>query len=112
EVLLLAHCENGVGPQKTMAHFYDLLIRPLPEVLKSNGNAYTLYSHKAYKFAQMIQQLQAIHVHSSLADAAIARIHLTPCANPQALVNRWLSDNPQAKINVFDGANNLAIYTE
>ncbi|MGH7601704.1 MAG: lactate racemase domain-containing protein, partial [bacterium] len=78
EVLLLAHCENGVGPQKTMAHFYDLLIRPLPEVLKSIGNAYTLYSHKAYKFAQMIQQLQAIHVHSSLADAAIARIHLTP----------------------------------
>lgn len=112
EVLVLAHCENGIGPQKTMAHFYDLLTQPLSEVLRSIENAYALYSHKAYKFAQMIQQLQAIHVHSSLPDETIARIHLTPCADPQALVNRWLTQNPQAKINVFDGANKLAIYAE
>jgi nickel-dependent lactate racemase len=112
ELLVLAHCENGIGPQKMMAPFYDLLTQPLPEVLQSIENAYELYSHKAYKFAQMIQQLRAIHVHSSLPDEAIARIHLTPCAVPQALVNRWLSQNPQAKINIFDRANKLAIYAE
>ncbi|MCI0690599.1 lactate racemase domain-containing protein [candidate division KSB1 bacterium] len=112
EVLFLAHCENGIGPQKTMRHFYDLLTKPLPEVLQSIENAYELYSHKAYKFAQMIQQLQAIHVHSSLPDETIARIHLTPCADPQALVNRWLTQNPQSKINIIDEANKLAIYAE
>ncbi len=112
EVLFLAHCENGIGPQKTMAHFYDLLTKPLPEILNSIENAHEHYSHKAYKFAQMVQQLKAIHVHSSLSDAAIARIHLTPCADPQALVNHWLSQNPQAKINIFDGANKLALYAE
>jgi len=108
EILFLAHCENGVGPQ----HFYDMLMKPLPAVLKGIENAYELYSHKAYKFAQMIQQLRALHVHSSLPDEAVARIHLTPCADPQALVNSWLAKNPQAKIDIFDGANKLAIYAE
>lgn len=112
EVLFLSHCENGIGPQKTMAHFYELLARPIPEVLKSIEMDYELYSHKAYKFAQMIQQLRAIHVYSGLSNEAIARIHLTPCADPQALVNRWLAKNPPARINVFDGANKLAIYAE
>jgi nickel-dependent lactate racemase len=110
EVLFLAHCENGIGPRKTMAHFYDLLAKPIPEVLRSIENEYELYSHKAYKFAQMIQQLRAIHVHSSLPNEAIARIHLQSCSDPQALVNQWLAQAPQAKINVFDGANKLAIY--
>jgi len=110
EALFLAHCENGIGPQKTMAHFYDLLAKTIPEVLKSIEVDYELYSHKAYKFAQMIQQLNTIHVHSSLPGEAIARIHLTPCDDPQALVNRWLARNPQAQINIFDGANKLAIY--
>jgi nickel-dependent lactate racemase len=112
EVLFLAHCENGIGPQKTIAHFHDLLTKPIPEILQSIENAHELYSHKAYKFAQMIQQLRAIHVHSSLSDDAIARIHLKPCADPQALVNRWLTQNPQAKINIFAGASKLAIYAQ
>jgi hypothetical protein len=81
-------------------------------VLKSIENEYELYSHKAYKFAQMIQQLRAIHVHSSLPDEAVARIHLKPRADPQALVNRWLADHPHCRINIFDGANKLAIYAE
>lgn len=112
EVLLLAHCENGIGQQKTPEHFYDLLAKPLSEVLKNIENFYEPYSYKAYKLAQMIQQLQAIHVHSSLSDANLARIHLSPCADPQALVNRWIAQNPRAKINIFDGANRLAIYAE
>jgi nickel-dependent lactate racemase len=112
EALFLAQCENGIGPPKTMAHFYDLLAQPLPQVLKSIENEYELYSHKAYKFAQMIQQLRAIHVHSSLPEEAVARIHLQPCADPQALVNRWLADHPHRRINIFDGANKLAIYAE
>jgi nickel-dependent lactate racemase len=106
EVLFLAHCENGAGPQ----HFYDALTKPLLEVLKSVENDYKPGSHKAYKFAQTIRQLRAIYVHSSLSKEAIASIHLHSCAEPQALVNQWLAKNPPAMINIFDGANMLAIY--
>jgi len=108
EVLFLAHCENGVGPQ----HFYDALTKPLPEILKRIANDDKLDSPKAYKFAQTIQQLRAIHVHSSLPNEIIESIHFHPCAEPQALVNQWLAKNPQAKISVFDGANKPAIYAK
>ncbi len=109
EALLLAHCENGSGPK---AYFYDLLAKPIPEMLKSLEDDYKLNSKQAYKLAQMIQQLHAVHVHSSLSSEVIERIHLQPCADPQTLVNRWLAKNPQAKINIFDSASKLAIYTE
>jgi nickel-dependent lactate racemase len=112
EVLILAHCENGIGPRQTTAHFCDLLAKPISEILKNIEDHYELYSHHAYKFAQMIQLLRAIHMHSSLPNEVTARIHLMPCADPQALVNRWLAQNPQVKINIFDGANMLAIYAE
>jgi nickel-dependent lactate racemase len=112
EVLLLAACENGIGPQPAMAHFHDLLTRPVPEVLQRIEADYQLYSHAAYKFAQMIQQLAAIHVHSSLPNEVIKRIHLVPCVDPQKLVDDWLAKNPQAKINIFNGANKLAIYPD
>jgi len=108
EILFLAHCENGIGPQ----HFYDALTKPLAEILKIIETDDKLDAHKAYKFAQMIQQLRAIHVHSNLPDEAISRIRLQSCADPQALVNQWLTKSPQAKISVVDGANKLAIYVE
>ena len=108
EILFLAHCENGVGPQ----HFYDMLRKPLPEILKSIENDCARNSLAACRFAQLRQRLRAIHVHASLAPEAIARIHLTPCRDPQALVNSWLAKNPQVKINILDGANKLAIYAE
>jgi nickel-dependent lactate racemase len=109
EVLFLAHCEHGVGLK---ANFYGLLLRPIPETLKTIQDDYKLHSHQAYKFAQMLQPLQAVHVHSSLPNEMIERIHLQPCADPQALVNRWLMQNPQAKINIFAGASKLAIYAQ
>jgi nickel-dependent lactate racemase len=108
EILFLAHCENGVGPQ----HFYETLAKPLSEVLKNIANEYQLASHRAYKFSQRMQQLRAIHLHSNLPNDVIECIHLQPCAEPQALVNQWLTKNSQAKINIFDGANKLAIYSE
>jgi len=108
EILFLAHCENGVGPQ----HFYEALTKPLAEILKRIENDYTLDAHKAYKFAQTIQQLQAIHVYSSLPNAIITNMHLHPCADPQTLVNQWLAKNPPAKISVLDRVWQLAIYAE
>jgi len=108
EVLILTHCENGLGPQ----HFYNLLMKPLPEILKGIEDDYALNSQKAYKFAQMIQQFHEIHLYSILPSDAAARIHLQPCADPQALVNSWLAKNPQVKINIFDGASTLAAYVQ
>lgn len=106
EVLFLAHCENGIGSQD----FYNALTKPLAETLKRIETDDKLDSHRAYKFAQMIQPLQAIYVYSNLPNEIIERIHLHSCIEPQALVNQWLAKNPRAQINVLDGAQQLAIY--
>jgi hypothetical protein len=107
EVLFLAACENGIGPQRS---FEDMLAQPIPKILQSIEANYRLHSHHAHRLAQRMQQLAAIHVHSSLPSGMMERIHLVPCTDPQSVVNNWLARNPNAKINVFDDANRLAIY--
>jgi len=104
EILFLAHCENGVGPQQ----FYHELTKSLPEISGRMENDYRLDSYKAYKFAPMLQQLRAVHLHSNLPHDVIEGLHLHPGAEPQALVNQWLAENPPAKIIVLDGAIKLA----
>lgn len=106
EILFLAHCENGIGSQ----HFHDTLTKPLAETLEPLKNNDKLEAYRVYQFAQMIQQLRAIHVYSSLPNAIITAMHLHACADPQTLVNQWLAKNSEAQISVVDGARQLAIY--
>lgn len=108
EVLFLAYCANGIGPQ----NFYETLRQPLAEILQQRENNPAPGSHGVYQLAAMLQQLRVIHIHSNLPDAIVANIHLHPCADPQALVQQWLAQNPLAKINILDGASKLAIYPE
>ena len=58
EILFLAACPGGVGEKKTIENFYDRLTAPIEEIFKSIENEYKLYSHKPYKFAQMIRRLR------------------------------------------------------
>jgi nickel-dependent lactate racemase len=110
EVLFLAACPNGIGEKKTMENFYDRLTLPLDEVLKSIESEYKLYSHKPYKFAQMIRRLRRIWMHSEIADDLVEAAHLYPTHDPQAVVDGWLAEQPGAKITIVDGANKIALY--
>jgi nickel-dependent lactate racemase len=109
EVLFLAACPNGIGEPQTLANFYNRLTVPLDEVIQSIRQDYVLYSHKPYKFAVMIRRLRRIWMHSQIADNLIEAAHLYPTHDPQAIVDGWLAEQPEARIICVDGANKVAL---
>jgi lactate racemase len=112
EILFLAACPDGVGERKTLQNFYNRLTAPLDAILSSIAGEYKLYSHKPYKFAQMIRRLRRIWIHSQIPDNLVKAAHLYPAHSPQEVVDAWLAEQPDAKIIVVDGANKIALYAE
>jgi len=110
EILFLSACPNGVGSPLTMENFYNRLTAPIDQVLKSIESQYKLFSHKAYKFAQLIKRLRRIWMYSQIPDDLIQAAHLYPAHHPQVVVDGWLAEDPDAKIIVVDGANKIALY--
>ena len=112
EILFLAACPNGIGPERTTENFYNRLTAPVDEIINSIQTEYKLFTHKPYKFAQMIQRLRNIWIHSEMPDEIIKSIHLKPTHQPQQVVDNWLDENPNAAITIIDGANKLALYSK
>jgi nickel-dependent lactate racemase len=110
EVLFVARCPDGVAPTpKARAEFYDRLTRPLEEVIRGLEERYVLYSHKAYKFARLLQDTAAIHMATDLPAEQVEAAHMRKVADPQALVDRWLAES-DGRILVNPYANKLALY--
>jgi nickel-dependent lactate racemase len=109
EVLFLAACPNGIGEPQTLANFYNRLTAPLEEVIRSIRQDYVLYSHKPYKFAVMIRRLRRIWMHTQIPDPLVTAAHLSPAHDPQAVVDGWLAEQPDARIIFVDGANKVAL---
>jgi nickel-dependent lactate racemase len=112
EILFLSACPNGVGAERTMENFYNRLTAPIDEILKTVESEYKLFSHKAYKLAQLIKRLRRIRLFSEIPDEVIEAAHLQPAHEPQSVVDNWLTENPNTKITVVDGANKVALYAE
>ena len=110
EVLFLAACPKGIGEEKTLENFYDRLTLPIDEVLQSIESEYKLYSHKPYKFAQMIRRLRRIWMYSEIPDNLVEAAHLYPTHDPQSVIDGWLTEQPDVKITIVDGANKIALY--
>ena len=110
EVLFVSACPKGIGHERTMANFYDRLTRPIDEIFASIKGEYKLFSHKPYKFAEMIRRLRRIWVYSEISDGLIAAAHLCATHDPQAIVDGWIAEDPDTKITVVDGANKIALY--
>ncbi len=109
-VLFISACPNGIGEPHTMENFYNPLTKPLDQILNSPRGQYKLFSHKPVKFAQMIHRLRTLWVHSEIPADLITAAHMSPTDNPQQVVNDWIANDPDARINIVDGANKLAIY--
>ena len=109
EVLFLAACPNGIGEPHTLPNFYNRLTPPLDEVIRSIQQDYVLYSHKPYKFAQMIRRLRRIWMHSQISDNLVEAVHLRPAPDPQAVVDGWVAEQGDVKIVFVDGANKVAL---
>jgi nickel-dependent lactate racemase len=112
EILFLAACPDGIGEKQTMENFYYRLTCPIDEVLRSIESRYKLYSHKPYKFAQMIKRLRRIWMYSQIPDNLVEAAHLYPTHQPQAVVDNWLTEQPDAKVIIVDGANKIALYAK
>lgn len=109
EVLFLSACPGGIGEPHTMENFYNRLTAPIETILSSIEDRYVLYSHKPYRFAQMIRRLGRIWVHSQIPAASLQAAHLHPTDDPQAVVDTWLAERPDARILIVDGANTIAL---
>jgi len=106
----LAECPDGIGEERTLEGFYNRLTAPIDEILSSTRSEYVLYSHKPYKFAQMMRRLRQIWIYSEIPDDLIEAVHLHATREPQAVVDGWLAEQPDAKITVVDSANRVALY--
>ena len=111
EVLLLAECPKGIAPTPTARKFfYDYLILPLPEMMKKIQENYRLYTHKSWKFGELIQRLNRIWLHTTLDQTQVETAHIAYAPNPQKIVDSWLRNDANAKIHVFHEANKIAVY--
>jgi len=111
EILFISSCPNGVGEKQTLENFYNRLTAPIETILGSIEEEYKLFSHKPYKFAQLIKRMERIWMHSQIPDDIIKSMHLNPTDNPQQVVDNWLSKDNTVKITIVDGANKIALYT-
>jgi hypothetical protein len=93
-----------------MENFYNRLTAPIDEILKSIEAEYKLYSHKPYKFAQLIQRLRKIWMHTEVPDHLIEAAHIHPTKQPKNVIDNWLSEDPDTRITIVDGANKIALY--
>ena len=48
-------------------------------------------------------------MHSQIPDNLIEAAHLHPAHDPQAVVDGWLTEQPDARIIFVDGANKVAL---
>jgi nickel-dependent lactate racemase len=112
EILFVSACQHGIGPETSLAHFWNLLIQPFDEIERALEGEYKLFSHKPYRFAHLIQRLRKLWVYSELPDDHVIAAHMTPADSPQDVIDGWLGENPTVKILVVDGANKLALRAE
>jgi nickel-dependent lactate racemase len=110
EILFIAGCANGIGPEKSIKNFYDPLKKDISQVLSEYQNKYIMYVHKTYKFAALIAKMNRIFIYSKLAEKIIKDIHLYPISDPQSIIDQWLQENPKTRINIFTQGNKLAVY--
>jgi nickel-dependent lactate racemase len=109
QILFLAACPDGIGSPRTVKHFERVLMEPLDAILGQRQSDYHLFSHKPYRFAQLLRRLNRLWFQTEIDAATVRKIHMHPCTRPQQVVDNWLAQKPKAKILVVDGANKLLL---
>jgi nickel-dependent lactate racemase len=112
EILFIAGCRNGIGPAKSIENFYNPLHGDIAMLLNTYAKQYKMYTHKVYKFAQLLDRVDGVYMHSKLTDRQIAAIHLKPVGDVQKIIDRWLSRDHRCQINIFLDGNKIAVYPQ
>jgi hypothetical protein len=101
-----------VAPEEALENFYVKLTAPLDDVISSISGTYHLYEHKAYKFAELLKRISKVHMYTELDQETVEKAHLDKADDPQAVVDNWISENPDVQILVLNKGNKLAVYVE
>ncbi len=110
EILFLARCPDGVAHSaKARAEFYDRLTAPLDEVIGGLEAQYVLYSHKAYKFARLLQSVRRLYMVTDLSEEQVGAAHMEKVEDAQQVVDRWLRESDEP-IVINARANKVALY--
>ncbi|OHB52904.1 MAG: hypothetical protein A2Y10_19465 [Planctomycetes bacterium GWF2_41_51] len=110
EILFVSACDKGIGAERTMEHFWNLLAKPMAEIFEEVKNKpYKLFSHKPLRFAEMIGRLRKLWLYSELPEETVKTSHMCPASDIQKIVEQWIEEKPEVKILVVDGANKLAL---
>jgi len=111
EILFIAECANGIGPERSIKNFYNPLTQPVTDILQKYENRkYIMYAHKTYKFAQMIATLKNIYLKTELKPDMIRKIHLIPVVDAQDIIDNWLQDDPDVAISIFSEGNKIGVH--
>lgn len=110
KILLIAECIEGITHnEKAKEFFYRRLSKNLDDVLKEIKKKYVLYTHKAYKSAELLKKVNKIMLFTNLDEKSVRSIHMHKIRNPQQIINKWIKKSDDV-INIIDSANKIAIY--
>jgi nickel-dependent lactate racemase len=110
KILLIAECIEGITHnEKAKKYFYKRLSKNLDDVLKDIKKKYVLYTHKAYKSAELLKKVNKIMLFTSLDNKSVNTIHMHKIQNPQEIIDKWIKESNDV-INIIDSANKIAIY--
>ena len=111
EILFIAECRDGVAPESAIENFYNKLTKPLDTVLSSIKSTYHLYEHKAYKFAELLRQVSAVKMYTSLDRKTVEDAHLEKIDDPQKVIDHWIEEDENVRIIVLDKGNKISVYS-
>ncbi len=106
-LLLLAACPQGIGDD----HYHNY-VKQFPcahaQMKEFEEKGFRMGAHKAFMFSRSILNYD-VAVHSELSQETLAECHLTK-ADAQATVDKWLAENPNARIALIPNANTMYFY--
>jgi len=111
EILFIAGCQKGIGSEKSVENFYLPLRQEVDEIILQTNRQYKMFSHKSYKFAQLIKNTKAIYMYTGLDKNTVESIHLYKTSDVQNIVDSWLKTNKDASVNIFAEGNKVAVYS-
>jgi len=111
-LLFLSECRNGIGPPASISRFYEPLVSPHRDALRSiSRDEYTMYIHKPIRLLRLIEETQFLGMKSQLPPETVKNMGITPIDDVQLLLNAWLDENPDITINVVNDGNKLALFS-
>jgi len=106
EVLFLSKNTLGIAEtEKANKEFFEpLTLKTLEQIIIDIENDFHVPAQKAYKVAKYFQRIGKLYLYTDYADKELlAKGRFLTADNPQAIIDEWIRQDPDAKILFFEG---------